>query len=280
MVNNEGRAQRFFKVLPPEGEIQESWRWLKDLMIATGRLDPGAWPNLDAVIAEIQAEIPEFRGISEAAPSASFRIAHQKIPRQLHRFSGRTAMSANITVHEPAPPADPDSALSFSMEGYQGQPPAGLASFFWSPGWNSYQAVDRYQSEIGGPLRGGPAGVRLVEPGNDHISYFKAIPEPFEKRDKQFLVREAYNIFGSEELSVHAPGIAERAAKPCLAINSFDAADLGISTGQELEIAVGPFTGKLPAEMNPSLPRGVAALPVGLPGLVGIDLPAWGRIRH
>ena len=44
----------------------------------------------------------------EIAPPAGFRMVGQKIPRLSPRFSGRTAISANITVHEPAPPDDPD----------------------------------------------------------------------------------------------------------------------------------------------------------------------------
>lgn len=280
LVNYEGRAQRFYKVLPPAGEVRESWRWLREILIACGRLEPEEWPNLDAVIEEIEAGIPELGRIGKAAPPASFRIAGQKIPRQPHRYSGRTAMNSNIDVHEPRPPADPDSALAFSMEGYQGPPPAGLASFFWAPGWNSYQAVLRYQQGIGGPLRGGPAGVRLIEPETDEASYFKAIPEAFARRPGEFLVLQSPRIFGTEELSIHAPGIAERAVRPCLELNDSDAAELGISAGQDLDLGLGPFAARIPAALNPSLPRGVAALPAGLPGLTGIDLPAWGRVAR
>jgi NADH-quinone oxidoreductase subunit G len=280
LINNEGRAQRFFKVLQPEGEVQESWRWLRDIMIGIGHLEPDAWSSLDEVIAALEAEIPEFRGISEAAPQASYRFANQRIPRQLHRYSGRTAMNADVSVHEPAPPIDSDSPLSFSMEGYRGRPPAGLASFFWAPGWNSCQAVNKFQSEIGGSLRGGPAGVRLIEgDANGGISYFRGVPQPFQRRGKEFLIVPVYSIFGSEELSVHAPGIAERVAKPCIGINSTDAKELGTSGGEELEIEFGTFSRKLPAKLNSSLPRGVAILPIGLPGLTGIDLPVWGKIR-
>ncbi len=37
LVSNEGRAQRFFQLLVPDGAIQESWRWLRDALHATGR---------------------------------------------------------------------------------------------------------------------------------------------------------------------------------------------------------------------------------------------------
>ena len=37
------------------------------------------------------------------------------------------------------------------MEGYEDQPPAPLISRYWSPGWNSVQALNKFQQEVGGP---------------------------------------------------------------------------------------------------------------------------------
>ncbi len=53
----------------------------------------------------------------EAAPNASFRIRGQKLARSPNRSSGRTAMRANISVHEPRQPQDKDTMFAFSMEG-------------------------------------------------------------------------------------------------------------------------------------------------------------------
>src|SRR5206468_6463076 len=101
---------------------------------------------------------------ADAAPNAKFRMSGAKIPRQPHRFSGRTAMNAKKDVHEPRPPGDPDSPLAFSMEGMTGlrQEPAALIPMFWAPMWNSPQAVNKFQAEIGGHLQGGDPGVRLI----------------------------------------------------------------------------------------------------------------------
>jgi NADH-quinone oxidoreductase subunit G len=82
----------------------------------------------------------------------------------MHRASGRTAINANADVREHKTAKDPDSPLSFSMEGYEGQPPSSLITHFWSPGWNSVQSVTKFQNEAGGPLHGGDPGVRLIEP--------------------------------------------------------------------------------------------------------------------
>src|SRR6185312_8867707 len=113
-----------------------SWRWLRDAMVASGRREFAAWEKLDDVIATLASRVPALKRVAEAAPPAAFRMAGEKIPRQPHRYSGRTAMLANIDVSEPKPPEDADSALSFSMEGNPDQPPSALIPFAWSPGWN------------------------------------------------------------------------------------------------------------------------------------------------
>ncbi len=37
LVNNEGRAQRFYQVFDPNHDIQESWKWIDDIMVAIGK---------------------------------------------------------------------------------------------------------------------------------------------------------------------------------------------------------------------------------------------------
>ncbi len=184
-------------------------------------------------------------------------------------------MLANINVHEPKPPDDPDSALTFSMEGYPGQPPAPLVPFFWSPGWNSIQAVNKYQEEVNGLLRGGPAGVRMIEPGGGG-EYFRDVPAAFAARAGEWLVAPLYHTFGSEELSREAPGIAELAPKPYIALGAEDAARFG-APGTTVEVTVSGAAIGLPLAIR-ALPRGVAGLPAGVPPLEGMELPAWGRL--
>ncbi len=168
LVNNEGRAQHFFRVFVPEGmpegKIMESWNWLCGMLSVTENTRGGSWKTDHDIAAGLADELEIFKPVSEAAPPPEFRETGQKVPRQSHRFSGRTAMLANKTVHEPKPPDDPDSPLSFSMEGFGDRPPAALIPRYWSPGWNSVQSLNKFQSEVGGPLRGGDPGQRLIEP--------------------------------------------------------------------------------------------------------------------
>ena len=279
LVNSEGRAQRFFQVFVPGDDVQESWRWVRDLMNAAGRQTP-SWQNLDEITAALAAALPVLKTISEVAPPAEFRVAGQKIARESHRYSGRTAMTANISVHEPRPPDDPDSALTFTMEGYEdGNSPPALIPRFWQPGWNSIQSLNKYQSGIGGPLRGGDPGRRLIEPVQARQpDYFRDIPAAFQPRANEWLVVPLYHIFGSEELSVHTRGIAQLAPKPYLALNPQDAAKLQANDGDALQVALPNATHRLPVKIAPALPVGVAGLPAGLPALPGAALPAFGKI--
>jgi NADH-quinone oxidoreductase subunit G len=209
LVNNEGRAQRFFQVFTPNHDIQESWKWIRDILTQSGRAKAIEWKDLDTITAALAAALPVFKPIQDIAPNADFRISGQKVPRQPHRYSGRTAMLANISVHEPKPAEDSDTPLSFSMEGYHGQPPEPLIPRYWSPGWNSVQALNKFQQEVGGPLKGGDPGKRLIEPmQKEKPDYFTDIPaEQASGRDQPPV--PGYHIFGSEELSAQSPAIVE-----------------------------------------------------------------------
>jgi NADH-quinone oxidoreductase subunit G len=286
LVNNEGRAQRFFQVFVPQGDIRESWRWVQDIMTLTGCDKHSPWTNLDHVMAACARDIPELERILSAAPGSEFRIEGQKIPREPHRYSGRTAMSANVSVHEPEPSADPDAPFTFSMEGYPGRPPPALIPRFWAPGWNSVQSVNKFQDEVGGQLAGGDPGIRLIEPASSsRIDYFGNIPPAFCQRADEWLLVPLHHVFGSEALSILAPAIAELAAEPYLALNPEDAAELGVAAGDSALLQLSRYGGvdhemdyEIPVQLRAELRRGMAGLPAGLPGLFGIMLPAWGRV--
>jgi NADH-quinone oxidoreductase subunit G len=125
-------------------------------------------------------------------------------------------------------------------------------------------------------LRGGDAGVRIFEPAKSNgQSYFSAIPSAFEPREGQWLLVPMYHIFGSDELSLSAPGIAELAAKPHVAVNTAELAE-----GAEVEVSFAGATFRLPVRIRPDLPPGIAGVSAGLPPLVGIRLPAWGKIAR
>ncbi|MGH8684002.1 MAG: NADH-quinone oxidoreductase subunit NuoG, partial [Nitrosospira sp.] len=139
----------------------------------------------------------------------------------------------------------------------------------------------------GGSLTGGDPGVRLIEPAlpaePGKAGYFGNVPEAFERRTGEWLIVPLHHIFGTEEMSVFAPGIADLVPRPYLALHPDDAAELGLAAGSDLQVQLelggGGQTGyRLPVKLRAELECGVAGLPVGLQGLTGVTLPAWGKV--
>jgi NADH-quinone oxidoreductase subunit G len=303
-VNNEGRAQRFYKAFVPAGAIQDSWKWLTEITDPSGVTisdERTTAPTIDELHASMAVEAPDFAHVRDIAPPAGFRQVGQRIPRQPHRYSGRTAMNADVSVHEPKPPQDSDAPLSFSMEGYQGRPPAPLLANYWSPGWNSVQAINKFQIEVGGELHGGDPGRRLIEPWKTWAGfpngeapppsdsdpadtpaerpwYEDEIPSAFTARDGLWWGVPVQHIFGSDELSAMAPAIAGLAPRPYVAISPPEASRAALKDGQHVQLSLGGRSWPVTVRLDDSLPAGVAAVPSGLPGMCGLELPAWATI--
>ena len=280
LVNNEGRMQRFFQVYQPAETICESWRWLLDIGTLSSNKRMQRWKNFEDVTRSIATDEPLLKNIDQVTPSSHFRINGQRIPREPHRYSGRTAMQANITVSEPKPPVDSDSSLSFTMEGYRGQPPSSMIPFFWSPGWNSVQSINKYQQEVGGPLQGGDPGIRCFEgTQNDHIEYFVSDPAIYHPQADHLLVVPLHHIFGSEELSSNSPSVRERCSDPYVMLNESDASDLKIKEGDLLSFDIDGQQYRLAAKISTVMTKGMAGLPYGLKGMPFVELPEWAILK-
>jgi NADH-quinone oxidoreductase subunit G len=278
IISNEGRVQRFYQVHVPENDVRSSWKWLAEL---TAVYDSSP-VHLDEVIDQLITAFPVLQAIQSAAPPAGFREDTQKIPRSPQRYSGRTAINADLHVSEPKPPADPDSALSYTMEGYVGIPPPALTPFYWSPGWNSAQAINKYQIEVGGELHGGNPGKRLFEPDvNSKAEYFNSTPSAYSLKEGegQYMVLPLYHIFGSDELSALSPAVAERVPQPYIALNDSDAAKAGIEEGAIVEVLLSGNKKWLPVKLKMGLPQGTAGLPKGLRETAGIAYPFFTTLK-
>ena len=275
VVNNEGRAQRFYRVFAPEGDVRQSWKRIAEILEAGGR--GSSYKTLQNVTDAVNGSVEIFKGITGITPPPDFRVNGQKIPRESHRYSGRTAMNANKHVSEPKPPEDDDSPMSFTMEGFQGAPPSSMIPFFWNPGWNSAQAINKYQIEVGGPLHGGDPGFRLIEPSAQGHTYFDSIPGAWKGNSSDMKFTGIYHIFGSEQFSSMAPGVAQRVPAPYLALNASDAAKLNLSEGAETTLSVNETDIKVKIVIKDELVEGLAGIPAGLSGMTpgtGIKLSA------
>jgi len=267
LVNNEGRAQRFFQVYDPAyhnlaSQIKESWRWIAGIGGAISNTE-AKWNVLDDIVAAAAASQPLLAGMREAAPTADFRVDGRKIAREPARYSGRTAMRANVSVHEPRASQDADSALAFSMEGYGGpRDPGPLIPFAWAPGWNSPQAWNKFQDEVGGHLLSGDPGIRLIEP-QGKVAYASTTSAA----TNGLVVAPLYHIFGSEELSANAEVCASRIPAAYVAMNPQDATAAGVNNGDIVTVSVGAVNFSAPLQVRASMAAGAVGVPVGLEGI-------------
>ncbi|MCO6496636.1 MAG: NADH-quinone oxidoreductase subunit NuoG [Chitinophagaceae bacterium] len=267
VINNEGRAQRFYQVFAPKNEMKSSWAWL-DMMAHNSE----KWRHFDDIVEDMIAHYPILEKIRDLAPTADSRVGTQKIPRATHRFSGRTAMNANVSVHEPKPPVDEDTPLSYTMEGYHGKAPSKAIPYFWSPGWNSLQSINKYQIEVGGPLHGGNPGIRLIEPDGAEGGDFNASGNG-RNAGKTFEVLPAHHIFGGDELSAKSAPLATRIPDTAVSVSTTALEKAGMAGADRLQINYNGDNLSFKIKIDNSLPDNVLMLPKGFNGTQGMLFP-------
>ena len=230
-INNEGRAQRSYGAFKPKGDIAPSWSWLMRLAAAC---DKPSCDAIDDLLHECAAAIPGLAGIVDAAPDANFRGHGLKVNRMTQRYSGRTAMLADVNVHEPQQPGDEQSALAYSMEGINQSAPPSVKAYTWAPGWNSNQSISKFQDEIGGHLRSGDPG-KLLFSVDTPLEPFS----PASTSGKATDLVPAHHIFTSDEMSSRSSAIRDAAPTPYAMLNAETASKLDVSQGDGLKCQSG-----------------------------------------
>ncbi len=277
LVNHEGRAQRFYKALPGKSPVMESWRWLAALGETQGQHPAKAWKRFDEVVTALATELSLFKSLKDHMPDADFRMLSEKVPRQTFRYSGRTSMNANKAVSEAGVLQDADSPLAFSMEGQPETPPSSLTPFYWSPGWNSVQALYSYLDEPNGSMKGGDPGIRLIEPAEKStVAYFNTV-NTHGNRGKDWQLLPVYQIFGSEELSIHGEAVAQRMKEPFVILNPEDAQTIGVADGDPVQLETEGNQLTIKVNIENTLPKGLAGLVKNLPGMPFVTMPGTGR---
>jgi NADH-quinone oxidoreductase subunit G len=231
LVSSEGRAQRHYPVFEPAAERMPSWKWLLDLATLSGDAEIAKLKHFDQLVEACAASCELFKPLNKVAPDHSFRSHGLKVARKTHRYSGRTAINANLSVHEPQQPIDNESPLTFSMEGINRDQPASLTPYYWSPGWNSNQSLQKFQAEVDGPLRGGSAGQRLIEPQTESVKGTAFTVNGLDMQPGQWQLMPIYQVHGSEELSAVTDEIAELAGEAFIALGAEVAEKLGVAGG-------------------------------------------------
>ncbi|MXW06957.1 MAG: NADH-quinone oxidoreductase subunit NuoG [Gammaproteobacteria bacterium] len=259
-VNYETRAQRFYQVFNPQDEIAPAWLWLSQLAETLGT--GATWESYASVLDQCAEHT--YSQLREIAPSSDYRIGTtSRIPRQSHRYSGRTAMNAQVNIHEPKAKVDTDTPFSYSMEGQNpGDQNGATIPYVWSPGWNSNQSVFKFQQEVAGKLAGGDPGLRLIESNGAQLQYFDVETPELSRRDGSFEVIPLHLVFGSDEMSNQSWPIRARVPAPFVLLSQQDATNLGVKSGMGLKVE--GITESLEVQVDSRLPSGVIGLPQGL----------------
>ncbi len=280
IVNNEGRAQRYYRVLPRNGSIKDSWKIIVEMIEISGKSEQIKLEKYDDIVTSLTESYPFLIKVKEEMPDSGYRFYNEKIARQSLRFSGRTAMNADISVSEPKPPEDHDSPLSFSMEGYKGLSSPYLVPYYWSPGWNSVQAVNKYVTEPEGSVEGGNPGVLIFdEKSSSSPGFFDNIPDPVKPPEGKLLFVPVHLIFGSDELSSAAKSISELIPEPFLLLNEREIRRLSLTLDDTFKITVNNTNIITRIRLDNHVPDGIAGLSVTPPACF-LNLPEWGVINR
>ncbi len=284
LISAEGRAQRFFQVYDneyyhPMSSIKEGWRWLHAVHSSIEGRDVD-WTQLDDVINALIATHPKLAGIKGAAPDADYRMTGLKIARQPRRYSGRTAMRAPISVHEPMQPKDLDTGLTFSMEGYSGkETPSSMIPFANAAGWNSPQAWNKYQDKVGGHLKNGDPGVRMFDQlarleTRQYVAPDAMSATTTDMQQGQAKLVPIHNIYASSMMASRSPVVAEQLPVAAWRIGMDDARDWNIANGDYLAIEINKQQITLPVQIVGYLAEGCIGYPVGQVSIIHPSMPA------
>ncbi|UKJ07165.1 NADH-quinone oxidoreductase subunit NuoG [Solitalea lacus] len=281
LINNEGRAQRFFQVFQPKNEwLKESWRWLHYCYALKNGIAIDENLSINQFQKQLTETLPQFKGLEQTAPSEDYRVYGQRIPRAPHRYSGRTAIQTNINVSEPKPLTDNDSPMTFTMEGFRGMAPSPLTPFFWSAGWNSVQSINKFQIEVGGPLHNEKPGIKILNTKeNEPPKYYAPTINKLQIKDNERLVIPVYHLFGSEELSSKSIAVNELIPEPYIALNEYSLQKLNIKENEKLSFELNNKTYQLPVKVKPELANHIALIPAGLEQLGYIEFPGLIEIK-
>lgn len=277
LINNEGRAQRYFKAMLPKGDVKESWRWIGELIKIRQNNTAGVWDGYNDLVSEMKKNWVQFSMLNDTMHRPT--LINEKIPRQTPRYSGRTAMFAHLAVSETKPDTDNDSPLAFSMEGQAEHPPSSMVPFYWTPGWNSVQSMNHYLDAPNGSLKGGNPGIRLFSPvPGSEISYFPFMVPTTNEVSAEWKIIPVYSIFGSEELSALSPAISERIKEPFIYLNQDDLKLLDLNENDLARVETINGTLELKCKSHSGLKQGLAGMDVYHPGMTFLDFPVKVKI--
>ncbi|ALO35146.1 hypothetical protein CMT41_10755 [Colwellia sp. MT41] len=264
-LNNEGRLQRAYAVMPASDMRQTPVQWLAQ----HNALDDGQ--NLYRYMQTITPLLQPIMQIVTTDKS-DFPVARQPM-----RSSARTAFFANIDVKEYAPKRDKKSNLTFTMEGVAGfrqqtldnsqhkitTPVTGV----WSPKWNSNQALNKdlkqssFQDEADSSL-GADLGLKIFDQLNSQEFTVPAaqIDSPSQPLNNLSICPQ-HHIYSNDELAIYSSSIQQLRPEPVISLNQQQANHLSLKSGENIIISSDDYNISLPCFISKTLADKVVLVP-------------------
>lgn len=271
VINNECRAQRFFQVYKPsfynkQNNRKSSWKWIYQIYAKLNNFKKKI--TLDEIIKKCEEYIPILSGIHLASYDSDHKIYNRKFARSPIRFSGRTSILSNINVHEPKQPEDKDTIFNFSMEGnYNSNINCNQIPFLWSPGWNSSQALHKFQKEIGISSKNGFSGFKIFQKKNYIINFKKKNYNNKFILSNKLIIISHYTLFNSNSLIQKSSLIQKNFPNHYVFLNKKDAEKLDILTNNLVKLYCLKNTFILKVSISKFLHQGLISLPLGAKGI-------------
>ncbi|MFQ3218377.1 MAG: NADH-quinone oxidoreductase subunit G [Paraglaciecola sp.] len=223
-LNYQGLIQSHIPATKPSGQCMPAWQWLVNIAKLKEH-ELAHISDLGQLRDKLAATYPQL--------AQHWQQHHQNpLALQTPRVSGRTAMLANQTVHEPKPFSEPGAPYKQSMEGCQaGQDDKQTLAYSWSPGWNSNQSNHKFTDEYRGAELGAQEGVRCI-PGADKNHWFKWQTTWSKTTKGKWQLLPLKKVFGSDSLSLHALSVAQLKTSAQLVINASQGQKLALHAGQ------------------------------------------------
>lgn len=226
LLNYQSLLQSYLPPTKPSERCLPAWQWLVHIAKFHGHFLADV-TNLGQLRAAIGQTYPHL--------AAHFNDQHKgQLALQPPRASGRTAMLANQTVHEPKPFSEASAPYKHSMEGpVPGQNKQQPIAYSWAPGWNSNQSMHKFRDEYTSQTRQSQSGVRGMIPIQPN-QWFKWQRDWSSANKVKWQLLPMEKVFGSDSLSLHAPPIAQLKVQPQLVIGTAQAQKSGWQAGDLL----------------------------------------------
>ncbi|MDN4502909.1 NADH-quinone oxidoreductase subunit NuoG [Alteromonadaceae bacterium BrNp21-10] len=224
-LNYQGLIQSYSPASKPAGQCRPAWQWLVDL---------GKLQNI-AELASVEHLGQLHLMMSKLFPTLAehfTELSGRQFAMQSPRYSGRTAMLANQTVHEPKPFSEAGAPYKQSMEGLlPGQNDQHPLAYSWSPGWNSNQSNHKFRDEFRGPELKSQQGIFAV-PNHPECFWFKWQASWSANTKANYKILAVEEVFGSDSLAEFAGAIQQLSKSAYVVVLPKVASSLNIEAGQ------------------------------------------------